>query len=201
MEKEYIENKIKKELFEKDFAIWNKETIKFILHIFDLHNYHQYFNMLLLILNDYIIWYKNNDTINDTIIEHDMYNIDDLINIYEIIKKDMNINNSYIGTLENKKEIEIETIKHNEEDNILDNNNIDDNQKLHCPLHNLLNVSNIMYGIILTIFLIILKYLLSFIFYEKKDEINKHINHNSIPTNLIQNPLIKYLLNNFLDYI
>ena len=152
MEKEYIEKKIKDELINKDFELWNKESINFLVSIFEFVKYTEYYSVNLILLNDYISWYKAKESDSPH-----MYSLKSLMNIYCLINEDMyyNIRRNYISILNKKNGCPFNL------PNITD-----------CLLNS--NLLFIIFGFFFTIFYIIFRYLFYIIGHRKK-EINHHI--------------------------
>jgi hypothetical protein len=142
MEKRYIENKIKSELLEKKFNDWTFETIDFLIYIYDFDEYYSYYNMNLLLLEDYIKWYEQ----NSTEINNKMYSLEKLYQLVIEIKKNLNVSNYYKNYLNNN------DIKENTNNT---NNSIFDNMYF------------LFFIVFMSIFLII-KSFMSYIFIEKK---------------------------------
>jgi hypothetical protein len=122
---EYIDKKIKTELVEKDFHKWNKESIIFLVSIFEYKKLNSFYDFNLILLNDYIKWYKNylnNDTKNNI----DMYNLESLINLYSLIKHDIRNEQNY-----NYEDILDENIQENIPENVSENvpKNISENEQ------------------------------------------------------------------------
>lgn len=63
MEKQFINKRIKKNFMNKDFSEWNKDTIDYLVMLISINKFNKYHNVLFILLNDYIFWYKN-DRIN-----------------------------------------------------------------------------------------------------------------------------------------
>ena len=201
---EYIEKKIKTELLEKDFIKWNKDSIIFLVSIFEYKKLNSFYDFNLILLNDYIKWYKNylntnndtkkdtnNDTNNDTKDDKiDMYKLELLTNIYSLIKDDIKNQQNY-----NYEDILNENTKVN---NIPNNNSNLNLFEYFLESFGITNYCNFTIGIIITLLYIIFKYIITFIFYEKKKEEKKNIFELKIPIgdNLINNSLIKFFLGN-----
>jgi hypothetical protein len=191
MEEKYIEKKIKDQLINKDFKLWDKESIDFLLSIFEYEKYNMFYNINLMLLDDYIKWYSKNNHENSN-----NYSVPNLKYIYCLINEDIyhNVHYNYIKTLNN-----------------LDNKNntfdifgifgifgINCLQNLFNYIITLLGDSNfcsITFGIIATIIYIFLNYITSLFKFEKKEE-KRHIFELKIPIpdNLINNSLIKLFL-------
>lgn len=175
MEVEYIQNKIKNELVNKDFEDWTKDSINFLASIFEFPKYKALYDVNIILLNDYIKWYKK---INNT--NKEMYSLNILTMLYCLINRDLyhNENHNYNNTLNNSKDIVF---------------------SLTDMLQNILNTNFFSFssGIFLTILYVIIKYILSFFSFEKREE-KRHIFELKIPIpeNLINNPLIKMFLEN-----
>jgi len=95
MEKIYIENRINSELLNKEFKDWTYETIDFLVYIYDFDQYYPYYNMNLLLLEDYIKWYLE----NSTKVNNKIYSLEKLCQLRDQIKKDLNISNYYKNIL------------------------------------------------------------------------------------------------------
>ena len=208
IEKEYIEKKIKNELINKEFELWDKESINFLLSIYEHKKYNDFYTINLILFNDYINWYKKkvinsvDNPVNSTMPNSDtstvpnsdtstmpcinihsehfdkMYPLKDLLHIYSLINDD---------------------IYHNVHDNYINilNNNSSSHNDLNIQFSYLLNnnLFFIIIGIFFTIFYIILKYILYFFQFRRKEE-KKHIFEVKIPIpdNFINNSLIKLFL-------
>ena len=98
MELEYLEKKIKKNLVKKNFRKWNKKSIHFLVSIYENEKYKEFYDFNLILLDDYIIWYKKNSYIND------QYSLDKLIDLYCLISNNVykNIYTNYIPFLEDR---------------------------------------------------------------------------------------------------
>lgn len=191
MELEYIKNKIKKELLKVKFKNWNKDTIIFLVYVFNDIKYSEFYEVNLLLLDDYIKWYQKNNTLND------MYTIDKLIKLYCLIKEDLYYEktNDYTYFLNNDININIdkeEVIKkelYKEELSFNDFYLYFINQKF-CSLSIALMIS---------IIYIILKYIY-ILFFNKINIINKIEERKKyelkipIPEDIMNNPLVKYFL-------
>jgi hypothetical protein len=178
MDKEYIEKKIKEELINKEFELWDKESINFLISIFEFEKYSEFYHINLMLLNDYINWYKKN-TCQNEIHNQNMYHIKDLMNIYCIINEDIyyNVHYNYV--------------------NILNKNYNYSYNNLTTQFTTLIN-SNLFFmiiGTMLTIFYIILKYILYFVPFKKREE-KRHIYEIKIPIpdNFLNNTLLKFFM-------
>ena len=183
MEEEYIEKKIKEQLINKDFKLWDKESIDFLLSIFENEKYNMFYNVNLMLLNDYIQWYSKNDNVNE---KCNNYSLENLKYIYCLVNEDIfnNVHYNYIKTLNNLENKVIESYKFTLFENLL---NIL-NDKNFCSLT---------IGIIATIIYIIFNFIIKIFTLEKKNE-KRHIFEIKIPIpdNLINNSLIKFFLDN-----
>jgi len=96
MEEEYIEKKIKDQLINKEFKLWDKESIDFLLSIFEYEKYNMFYNINLMLLDDYIKWYTKN--INET---SNNYSLENLKYIFCLINTNIynNVHYNYIKTL------------------------------------------------------------------------------------------------------
>jgi hypothetical protein len=178
---EYIEKKINDELIKKDFKLWNKESIDFLLFIFEYKKYNVFHNVNLILLNDYIKWYSEN-----MIEDPNIYSLENLKHIYSLIKEDIsnNIYYNYVKIL-------------NKLNNVSTNDNINNEYTLENILKYILNLVKdpnyyvLIFGIIVTILFKIFNYINIEKPYEKKNIFEFKI---PIPDNLINNSLIKLFL-------
>ena len=187
MELKYIKSKIKKELLKKKFKNWNKDTIIFLIYIFNNLKYSEFYEVNLLLLDDYIKWYQKNNTLND------MYTLDKLIKLYCLIKEDLYYEktNDYTYFLndESDKEEVIKKELYKEELSLTDFYLYFINQKF-CSLSIALMIS---------IIYIVLKYIY-ILFFNKINLINKIEEKKKyelkipIPEDIMNNPLVKYFL-------
>ena len=101
---EDLQEKIKIELKDIDFKNWNKNSIDFLISIFESDKYNSLYNDNLILLNDYIEWYRNNSV-------QDMYNFNNINKIYFLIKEDIkvNIRDNYVNLLHNIENNKINT--------------------------------------------------------------------------------------------
>jgi hypothetical protein len=189
MELEYIKNKIKKELLKKKFKNWDKDTIIFLIYVFNNLKYSEFYEVNLLLLDDYIKWYQKNNTLND------MYTIDKLIKLYCLIKEDLYYEktNDYIYFLNDDfdKEEVIKKELYKEELSLNDFYLYFINQKF-CSLSIALMIS---------IIYIFLKYIYILFFnkinlIDKIEEKKKYELKIPIPEDIMSNPLVKYFLEN-----
>jgi len=92
MELEFIEKKVKDELINKPFREWNKESIHFLLRIFESPVYHSFTTINLILLNDYILWKEKNEPIKcmeSQYLEEEMYSLEHLQKIYSIVNENI----------------------------------------------------------------------------------------------------------------
>lgn len=182
IEIEYIEKKIRDQLINKNFKLWDKESINFLISIFD-KDYKSLYNINLILLNDYIDWYLKNIKNN-----YNMYSIDNLEYIYNLIKENTinNIKNkdTYLNILENLD-------KEKNEKNINELNccfiyDTIDNFKNYINI----DIFNFLFTIIFIIFIILFRYLM-LLFTQNKEK--KYILELNIPISdkLINNPITK----------
>ena len=197
IEIEYIEKKIRDQLINKNFKLWDRESINFLISIFDKDNYKSLYNINLILLNDYIDWYLKNIKNN----YYNMYSFNNLEYIYNLIKENT-INNieskdTYLNILENLD-------KEKNEKNII-NNDIDccflyyiiDNFKNYINI----DTFNFLLSTIFIIFIILFRYLI-LLFTKNKEK--KYILEVNIPISdkLINNPITKlFNINNDSDNI
>jgi len=99
IEVEYLEKKIKKKLVKKHFRKWNKDSIKFLASMFEYPKYDKLYDFNLILLDDYINWYKKNSYITD------QYSLDKLIDLYCLINSNIyrNIYTNYDNLLDDIK--------------------------------------------------------------------------------------------------
>lgn len=184
MEEEFIQNKIKNELVNKNFENWTKDSINFLASIFEYPKYNSFYDVNIMLLDDYIKWYKKTDN-SKKINNNDTYPLNTLMLLYCLINRDVyhNEHYNYNNTLNNSKEIVY---------------------SLTDMLQNILNTNFFSFssGLFLTILYIIIKYILSFFSFKKREE-KRHIFELKIPLpeNLINNPLVKMLLGNTFNSI
>jgi hypothetical protein len=167
MKIDYIEKKIKKNLINKKFKKWDKDTIDYMITIYEINYFSNIRIHIYLLLNDYINWLNKNNKTNINI-----YNINDLINL----KKKMENNIDKISLDYNKDDLLIQNINDNEEytfDNIIifltifilclflyeilkknfySNNKIDKNNHYIFPTNNIFNKDLLENPIIKTVF-------------------------------------------------
>ena len=89
----YLEKKIKSDLINKKFEDYDKDSIKFLTSIYQFETYKDFYSMNLLILYDYIEWYKENKH-NEHFDKTKMYELEILKQLYSFIKEDL-YNNVY----------------------------------------------------------------------------------------------------------
>jgi hypothetical protein len=97
MEIEYIEKKIKDELINKPFREWNKDSIDFLLRVFESSIYYSFTTINLILFKDYISWKEKNTPIQcmeSIYLDEEMYSLEDLKKIYSIINENI-ANNRY----------------------------------------------------------------------------------------------------------
>lgn len=170
MEEEYIQKKIKDKLINTEFKNWNKESINFLISIFEFEKYSALYSVNLMLLNDYIDWYKINTDNNIG-----MYELDKLMNIYCIINEDIyyNVHYNYVNIINNTKSLLpfnlSELFKYLSE----------------C------NFFTLSGGIFLTVIFIIFKYILNFFSQKREEKKNIYELKIPLPDNLISNTLIK----------
>ena len=99
-----FEKKIKRKLINKNFKKWNEKSIKFLLKIFENNKNELYFDLLLILFDDYIKWCLNNEMESEKLIE-----------IYLLIKK-----NIYFKKTENYSNIYLDE-KYEKNDNFYNN--------------------------------------------------------------------------------
>ena len=179
MEEVSIQQKIKEDLINKEFKDWDKTSINFLISIFEFEKYNSIYNPNLLLLDNYIKWYKKE--YNEEI-RQNMYKIENLEYIYCLINNKIyyNLKEDYIKIL----------------------NKIEENPYYFYVLNKIIDLYDFLYtniGFGILFFIIIIKYIITYIFsFFKKEEKNeqRHIFELKIPIpdNLINNPLIKYFL-------
>jgi len=139
-----IEKQIKKELINKEFKNWNKSSINFLISIFEFEKYNHLYNINLMLLDNYIKWYKKEYNGENNEI---MYKIENLEYIYCLINNEMyyNIKDNYIKIL----------------------TKIEDNQSYFYILNKIKYLYDIFYtncGLVIFIIIIIIKYIIIFIY-------------------------------------
>jgi len=83
MDEKKMEKNIKKKLLKKDFKKWDKKSILFLISVYKDEKFNSFYELNILLLDDYIKWRVINST------DKDMYNLNKLINLYCLIKKDI----------------------------------------------------------------------------------------------------------------
>lgn len=93
-----LEKKIKKKLVNKKFNKWNKKSILFLVSIFENPKNNKWFDNILVIFDEYIRWYKENNYITD------QYSLPVLIDLYCLINTNLykGISMNYIDYLDKK---------------------------------------------------------------------------------------------------
>jgi len=194
MENEYIEKKINDQLLNKDFELWDKESIDFLISIFEHEKYNVFYDVNLLLFDDYIKWYTNkineNEELENTIINN--YPLDKLKYIYHLINIDIynNIHYNYVKILNN-----ITNINNNTD--IYDTFNLNNLFTYIISMLTDTNFCGISFAIIITVLYAIFNYIISLFKFEKKTE-EKKVFEIKIPihSNLINNPLVNFFLKN-----
>jgi len=180
-EEKYMKKRIKKELTKKPIDEWNKESINFLTYIYKYPKYNKLYDSNLLLLDKYIKWYKIKE--NKELVHDNMYNIDKLIKLYVMIKEDIyyEYNYDYTHFLNNDK---------NKNNFVL---------SFIYELYYFLfgeKFCSISFGLMITIFYLIIKYLYNLIFLCKKEEEKKLFDFKiPISDNILNIPFIKQLLN------
>jgi len=174
-----IEQKIKEDLINKEFKDWDKRSINFLISIFEFEKYNTIYNVNLLLLDNYIKWYKKekNKEKNEK-----MYKIENLEYIYILIN-----NKIYYGLTE---------------DYIKILNKIEDNHYYFYILNKIIDLYDFFYtniGFLVLLIIISIKYIITTIytFFNNKENNEKRYIFElkiPIPDNLMNNPLIKYFL-------
>jgi len=90
---EDIKKKIKKELVDKDFIMWNKDSIKFLISIFSNDDYKDLYNDKLELFHKNIIWLKDNKF--NKFDFKNRYSYDILVELLVLIKKDLYYDKKY----------------------------------------------------------------------------------------------------------
>ncbi len=203
MEKKFLQKKIKEYFINKKFQEWNKETVDYLLMLIKINEYKEYHNMLFLLLNDYLLWLKNNnndinntDDINDTN-SIDKYTYEDVLNF----KNDLHdkLYNQVIEKDDNRDRIYINDFG---DDDIIE--------------YNYFSAENILYFIFFMLCLLVIRFLFSLINHHNYDynsyehyskfipiieHHNSHITPSSPPksnkSNII-NTVLELLLNKFI---
>ena len=178
----YIKQKIKNDFINTHYSKWNITSIHFLLSIFSVKKYKKFHNTCLLILSDYIKWFKydNNYLYNQS------YYPSDLEYIYNIISK--NILNKIIDTNINYIEI-LEKYVQNDINNINNNNNsYFDNS--YFDNFNFFYIIEIIFFIAILLILFIIKYSFSFMNKIEYNKINNKIEYDKIEYDKINNDKI-----------
>ena len=204
MVKEFLKNNIEKNFINKNFEEWNKHTIDYLVMLISINKFCKYHDILFLLLNDYIIWYNNNNEIkkNDKLysidelnkIKSDLYLI--LYNAESILKND-NIKDENIITSSNQERVYINDFG---DDDIIINN--------YFTLDNLLYVIFFIIGMIILKYLFLIlnnnptknEYKINDIPFKNPITNNFDLLNNAITNNcdLLNNPIINYFLNKLL---
>ena len=163
----YIEQKIKNNLINNDYSKWNTISIQFLLSIFSTKKYKKFHKICLLILSDYIKWFK----INNNCLYNVSYYLTDLEYIYNLISD--NLANKIITDIDYNNLLEQyitndinDTNNKNKEikNNYLNNSNYSN----YCYLDGYINGNNfyileIIFFIFLLVVLFLVKYCISYI--------------------------------------
>jgi hypothetical protein len=194
MENEYIEKKIKDQLVNKDFELWDKESIDFLISIFEHEKYNTFYDINLLLFDDYIKWYTNkineNESLENKVINN--YPLENLKYVYHLINIDIynNIHYNYVKILNNINNT------NNNDINIYDTFNLNNLFTYIISMLTDTNFCGISFTLIITILYVIFNYIISLFKFEKKiEEKNVFEIKIPIPANLINNPLVKFFLN------
>lgn len=218
MEKEYLEKKIKDDLINKDFKDWCKDSVDFLVSVYQFEKCNSFFTINLLLLKDYISWLKkNNIETNDNV-----YTLDTLNKLYTTIKKNIQNNKfeNYEDILTDKvspesvEENNVETENKNddfpfckfdfnkcsESDKDVNNNSCCGILSSILSCFDINNCFNTTLIIIIFIYAFI-KYISSYVFFEKEYEQKKKVFELKIPVpeNIASHPLLKTLLGDFLE--
>lgn len=218
MEKEYLEKKIKDDLINKDFKDWCKDSVDFLVSVYQFEKCNSFFTINLLLLKDYISWLKkNNVEQNDNI-----YTLDTLNKLYTTIKKNIknNIFENYEEMLNDN--APSECTEENENKNLNDDfpfckfefnkcsesdKDININNDSCCgalkSIFSFFDINNCFNTTLIIIILIyaVIKYISSYVFFEKEYEQKKKTFELKIPVpeNIASHPLLKTLLGGLLE--
>ena len=161
MEKEFLKNNIEKNFIHKNFEEWNKHTIDYLVMLISINKFCKYHDILFLLLNDYIIWYDNNDEIK----KYDkLYSLDELTKI----KSDLylllyNANSNTMNLLEHSVDKELFSEVLTKENTITDSYKervyINDFGEDDIIINNYFTLDNLLYVIFFIMGILILKYL------------------------------------------
>ena len=182
-EEKYMKKRIKRELIKKPIDEWNKESIHFLIYIYKYPKYNKLYDSNLLLLDKYIKWYKIKE--NKELVQDNMYNIDKLIKLYVMIKEDIYYEYNYDYT-----------------HFLNDDKNKNKNNFVLSFIYELYyflfgeKFCSLSFGLMLTIFYLIIKYLYNLLFLCKKEEEKKLFDFKiPISDNILNIPFIKQLLN------
>jgi hypothetical protein len=177
MEKQFINKRIKKNFMNKDFSEWNKDTIDYLVMLISINKFNTYHNVLFILLNDYIFWYKNDkinlskDVVNNPESKENkekelpskLYTLEELINIknelYLILYKD-NLSSESLLTVDDNLYKNREYINDFGDDDII--------------IDNYFTIENVFYFIFLILGLFILKNLFTLL---NNNNYNNHLNN------------------------
>ena len=178
MEKKYIKKRIKKELIKKNFSEWNKESIQLLTHVYKYNEYNNFYESNLLLLDNYIRWYKKSNK-KPT----DMYALDKLICLSCLIKEDLFYEKNY------------------DYNSVLYSNVNSVNNLFFKDIYDFFSNDTFYsfgFGLIIAIIYNVLKFLLQKEEYKEEQKEKKKTEFQipiNIPDNIMNNPLIKELLN------
>lgn len=216
MEKEYLEKKIKNDLINKDFKDWCKESVDLLVSIFQFEKCNSFFTINLLLLKDYISWIKKNNIETN----ENVYTVDTLTKLYNTISQNIQ-NNKYtnydeilngIPSSESLEENDIDCESHKEEKDIpfckygfntCSENDNKNETKTCCEgvwnsFSSFFDVNNCFNTAIIIVVIIyaVIKYIGSYLFFEKVHEQKKQIFELKIPIpeNIANHPLLKTVL-------
>jgi hypothetical protein len=181
MEIEYHKKKIKNELLDLDFSAWTKESIITLVSVFQYSQCKELYTISLMILDDYLKWYKNNKDYYSS----KQYSLEKLIDLQKLIKDDLFHNQHYNYESYLDEELKMK--------NPMENSNKDYNYEEYS-LYNDYGFYTLFIGIFLVMYIIFGN--LSWCFSSRKVEIAKSDNELKLPLpeDLVSNPLIKLLL-------
>jgi len=212
MEKEYLEKKIKNDLLNKDFKDWCKESIDLLASIFQFEKCNSFFTINLLLLKDYISWIKKNNIEEN----ENIYTLDTLTKLYNTITQNIQ-NNKYIsyeeilkGEILKENDIAFDSLKEEQDIPFCDygfttcGESGNKNETKTCcegiwnsisPFFDVNNCFNTTIIIVILIYAVI-KYIGSYLFFEKEYEQKKKIFELKIPIpeNIASHPLLKTLV-------
>ena len=182
MDEKKMEKNVKKKLLKKDFKKWDKESINFLISVYKDEKFNSFYELNILLLDDYIKWRIINST------DKNMYNLNKLIDLYCLIKKDI-----YSGkTNDYELFLKDDIFSPNciAENNSLSNDKFSDEfiEEPICIIH---NVYHLIIGFIIMMMYILFQYFYSMIIFK-----NPQIEHNKILELNVPIPITEDIFNN-----